>query len=137
MQSDEYRKMAEVEDAMWYYRVLPRHGGRSLARHLSATARVLDAGCGTGGLLRHLHAARPAWRMTGLDFSPLACELARERTGGEVVQGSIAGLPFADTTFEAVTSCDVVCQVADPARAVREFHRCLSPGGVVVLTMPA
>ncbi|HKB56712.1 MAG TPA: class I SAM-dependent methyltransferase [Lacunisphaera sp.] len=137
MQPDEYRKMAEVEDAMWYYRVLHRHVGRSLARHLSATARVLDAGCGTGGLLRHLHAARPAWRLTGLDFSPLACELARERTGGEVVQGSIAGLPFADTTFEAVTSCDVVCQVADPARAVREFHRCLSPGGVVVLTMPA
>jgi SAM-dependent methyltransferase len=137
MQPDEYRKMAEVEDAMWYYRALHRHVGRSLAAHLPAAARVLDAGCGTGGLLRRLHAAQPAWRLTGLDFSPVACELARTRTGGEVVQGSVTGLPFADAAFDAVVSCDVVCQVADPARALHEFHRTLKPGGVAVLTMPA
>lgn len=122
---------------MWYYRALHRHVARSLARRLGPAARVLDAGCGTGGLLRRLHEAQPAWRLTGLDFSPLACELARERTGGEVVPGSVAALPFADATFDAVVSCDVVCQVAEPAAAVREFHRVLQPGGTVVLTMPA
>ena len=122
---------------MWYYRALHRHVGRSLNREIRAAAQVLDAGCGTGGLLRHLHQVQPAWQLTGLDFSPLACELARERTGGEVVQGSIASLPFADAMFDAVVSCDVVCQVADPAQAVRELHRCLKPGGVAVLTMPA
>jgi SAM-dependent methyltransferase len=138
MQPDEYRKMAGVEDAMWYYRALHRHVGRSLAAVLpEAGARVLDAGCGTGGLLGRLRAARPGWTLTGLDFSPLACELARERTGGEVVQGSIAALPFADAQFDAITSCDVVCQVADPALAVREFHRSLRLGGFVVLNMPA
>ena len=138
MQADEYRKMAEVEDSMWYYRALHRHVGRSLARVLpAADAAVLDAGCGTGGLLRRLREAQPGWQLTGLDFSPLACDLARERTRAEIVQGSIAELPFADASFDAVVSCDVVCQVADPARAVREFHRCLKPSGVVVLTMPA
>ena len=137
MQPDEYRKMAGVEDAMWYYRALHRHVTRSLTRSLGPTAAVLDAGCGTGGLLRRLHEAKPVWQLTGLDFSPLACELARERTGGEVVQGSIAALPFADASFDAVVSCDVVCQVADPALAVREFNRVLKPGGTVVLTMPA
>lgn len=137
MQPDEYRKMAGVEDTMWYYRALHRQVGRSLAQEIPAVAQVLDAGCGTGGLLRHLHKVQPSWQLTGLDFSPLACELARERTGGEVVQGSIASLPFADALFAAVVSCDVVCQVADPAQAVREFHRCLKPGGVAVLTMPA
>ena len=137
MQPDEYRKMAGVEDAMWYYRALHRHVTRSLARSLGPTAAVLDAGCGTGGLLRRLHGAQPAWKLTGLDFSPLACELARERTGAEVVQGSIAALPFAEARFDAVVSCDVVCQVADPALGVREFHRVLKPGGIVGLTMPA
>lgn len=124
---------------MWYYRALHRHVTRSLTRVLgpAAEARVLDAGCGTGGLLRRLHEAQPAWGLTGLDFSPLACELARERTGGEVVQGSVAALPFADATFDAVVSCDVVCQVTEPATALREFHRVLKPGGSVVLTMPA
>ncbi len=123
---------------MWYYRALHRHVGRSLIRALPAVpARVLDAGCGTGGLLRHLHKMQPAWALTGLDLSPVACELARERAEGEVVQGSIAALPFADATFDAVVSCDVLCQVTNPAQAVREFHRCLRPGGTVVLTMPA
>lgn len=138
MQPDEYRKMAGVEDAMWYYRALHRHVERSLVQALPAgPAHVLDAGCGTGGLLRRLRAAQPAWTLTGLDLSPLACELARERTGGEILQGSIAALPFADATFAAVVSGDVVCQVADPAQAAKEFHRVLRPGGVVVLTMPA
>ena len=137
MDPQEYHKMAGVEDAMWYYRALHRHVTRSLARQLGPAAHVLDAGCGTGGLLRRLHAAQPAWQLTGLDFSPLACELARERTGGEVVQGSVAALPFADAMFDAVVSCDVVCQVTDPATAVREFHRVLRPGGVAVINVPA
>ena len=137
MEPGEYRKMAAVEDSMWYYRALHRHVARSLARELPATARVLDAGCGTGGLLRHLRATQPGWTLTGLDFSPLACELARERTGVEITQGSIAALPLADASLDAVVSCDVVCQVADPAQAVREFFRVLRPGGTVVLTMPA
>ncbi len=137
MQPEEYRKMAGVEDTMWYYRALHRHVARELTREMPVAARVLDAGCGTGGLLRQLHRVRPDWQMTGLDFAPLACELARERTGGEIVQGSISLLPFPDATFDAVVSCDVLCQVSDPAQALREFHRCLKPGGVTVLMMPA
>ncbi|SDS24658.1 class I SAM-dependent methyltransferase [Opitutus sp. GAS368] len=138
MQPDEYRKMAEVEDTMWYYRALHRHVERSLTAVLPAGgARVLDAGCGTGGLLCRLHATRPEWVLTGLDLSPLAVGRARGRAGGEIVQGSIAALPFADAQFDAIVSCDVVCQVADPTQAVREIHRCLRPGGFVVLTMPA
>jgi SAM-dependent methyltransferase len=138
MQPDEYRKMAEVEDAMWYYRALHHHVIRNLSRQLSgSTLRHLDAGCGTGGLLRGLHAAQPGWRLTGVDFSPLACELARERSSAEIVQGSIAALPFPAESFDAMSSCDVVCQVTEPAQAMREFHRCLKPGGAIVVTMPA
>ena len=123
---------------MWYYRALHRHVGRSLAAGLPATgAQVLDAGCGTGGLLRTLHRTFPGWTLTGLDFSPLAVDLAKERTGCEIVAGSVGALPFADGRFDAVASCDVLCQVADPAQAMREFHRVLRPGGCVVLTMPA
>ena len=138
MQPDEYRKMAEVEDAMWYYRALHAHVGRELARELPAGgARVLDAGCGTGGLLRALHHAQPGWQLSGLDFSPLACTFARDRTGGNVAEGSVLALPFGDGIFDGVVSCDVVCQVKDPAVALREFFRVLRPGGTLVLTLPA
>ncbi len=127
---------------MWYYRALHRHVVRSVQPSVRpgqpvGGLTVLDAGCGTGGLLRRLKEAYPGWQFTGLDFSPVACELARERTGGKVVQGSISALPFADESFDVVVSCDVICQVSDATQAVREIHRCLKPGGVAVLTMPA
>ena len=130
--------MAEVEDRMWYYLALHRHVGRSLLSQLKrSAAKVLDAGCGTGGLLRGLKNVAPTWQFTGLDFSSLACDLARERTGVEIVQGSIAAMPFADASFDAVVSCDVLCQIADTHAALREIYRCLHPSGIVVLTMPA
>jgi SAM-dependent methyltransferase len=138
MQLDEYRKLAEVEDRMWYFHALNRRITHWLGRLLPAgPARVLDAGCGTGGLIKAIHAARPEWRATGLDFMALACTLARERTGAEVVQGSVTELPFGDAQFDAVVSADVVCQVEDGARALREFARVVRPGGAVLVNVPA
>lgn len=137
MQPDEYRKMAEVEDRMWYYQALHRHVEVALGRHLSPNARVLDAGCGTGGLLRHLAGARPEWQLSGIDFSPLAVELAQQRCAGDIRPGSVAQLPWAAGEFAAIASCDVLCQVTDPILVLREFVRCLRPDGIVILTMPA
>ena len=123
---------------MWYFHSLSRRLAHWLARMLpSGPASVLDAGCGTGGLIKSLRAANPAWRITGLDFMPLACELARERTGVEIVQGSITALPFGDGAFDAVVSADVVCQVEDGAQALREFARVVRPGGAVLVNVPA
>ncbi|MBA4135734.1 MAG: class I SAM-dependent methyltransferase [Opitutus sp.] len=140
MQIDEYRKLAEVEDRMWYFRALNRRIAHFLGRGGLAPgqpARVLDAGCGTGGLIKDLRSAFPAAEVLGLDFSPRACELARIRTGAEIVQGSITELPFPDASFDAVVSADVVCQVEDGARALREFARVVRPGGTVVVNVPA
>ena len=138
MDLDEYRKLAEVEDRMWYFHALNRRGAHWLAKVLpTGRARVLDGGCGTGGLIKSLGAARPQWQFTGLDFMGRACELARSRTGAAIVQGSITELPFADGTFDAVVSADVVCQVTDGAQALREFARVVRPGGAVVVNVPA
>jgi ubiquinone/menaquinone biosynthesis C-methylase UbiE len=98
---------------------------------------VLDAGCGTGGLIRALHDFEPLWSITGLDFSPVACSLARERTEAEIVQGSITQLPFADQSFDIVTNADVISQVEDPSLALSEFARVLRPGGVLVINVAA
>ncbi len=138
MQLDEYRKLAETEDRMWYFRALNRRMAHWLERlQPDREARVLDAGCGTGGLIKFLRAANAGWRITGLDFMPLACELARERTGAEIVQGSITRLPFGDAAFDAIVSADVVCQVEDHAQALREFARVVRPGGAVLVNVPA
>src|SRR4051812_7110323 len=72
MQTDEYLKLAEVEDQMWYFRSLHTHVRRELEPALKGNAAVLDAGCGTGGLILRLRAAHPEWRYSGIDFMPLA-----------------------------------------------------------------
>jgi SAM-dependent methyltransferase len=139
MEAAEYRKLAEVEDAMWYFRALHAHVERELARLLGdSKSAVLDAGCGTGGLIRRLAPRRPKWTWTGVDVSPLACELARERVGVvEIREASVTALPWDDAVFDAVVSADVLYHVDDDAAALREFFRVLRPGGIVVINVPA
>lgn len=139
MLPEEYRKMADVEDRMWYYRAVHRRVAHWLKRMLPAGggARVLDAGCGTGGLIKFLRSRFSEWNMTGLDFSPVACELARPRTQAEIVEGSIAVLPFDDASFDAAVSVDVLCQIDDPAAGMRELARVVRPDGVVLVNVPA
>jgi len=138
MQPDEYLKMAAVEDAMWYYRALHAHLRWCLEnRQQLRKADILDAGCGSGGFLRRLRAARPQWNLTGVDLSPVACALARQRCDARIEPGSVTALPFADASFDAITSADVLYQLENPAAALAEFFRCLRPGGVVVVNVPA
>jgi SAM-dependent methyltransferase len=138
MQPDEHRKLAESEDRMWYFRALHRRRAHELARWLPrGAARVLDAGSGTGGFIRMLRTAKPEWQMTGIDLSPFACALARERTGVEIVEGSVTALPFGDSTFDAITTGDVLYHVEDTAAALREFARVVRPGGAVLVNEPA
>jgi ubiquinone/menaquinone biosynthesis C-methylase UbiE len=135
---EEHRKLAATEDRLWYFRALHTRRAYWLARLLPpGPARVLDAGCGTGGFLRVANATHPDWTLTGVDVSPLACGLARERTGAEISEGSIAAMPFAEGSFDAVTTGDVLYHLEDPAAALREFARVLRPGGVVVVNEPA
>lgn len=139
LNTDEYLKLAEVEDRMWYFRSLHAHVERALAPAVSPEGAVLDAGCGTGGLILRLRARHAGWNYAGIDFMPLACELARRRCGAgvDVRVASITELPFADGSFDAVVSADVVCQVENPGVAAAEFFRVLRPGGTVVINVPA
>lgn len=123
---------------MWYYRALHRHIENALVQaDLDASAAMLDAGCGTGGLIRRFEHHHPGWRWTGVDFEPLACSLARGRCSGEIVEASVTSLPFADATFDAVVSADVICNIADDDVALSEFCRVLRPGGLLVINVPA
>ncbi len=139
MQTEEYLKLAAVEDQMWYFRSLHAQVERELAKRLRGPAAVLDAGCGTGGLIRRLTAGAAPWKWSGVDLSPLAIELARQRcpAGTDLREASVTALPLADGTCDAVIAADVLYHVEDDAAALAEFFRVLRPGGVVILNLPA
>ena len=139
MQTDEYLKLAEVEDRMWYFQGLHALALEALRRGLrpDLAGDVLDAGCGTGGFIKRALPALPGRGVAGIDFSPLACDLARQRGCPRVEVASITELPFADATFAALTSLDVLVQVVERERALAEFFRVLKPGGLVVINVAA
>jgi len=97
--------------------------------------RVLDCACGTGDLTR-LFARSPAAEIVGADFTPQMLDIAREKTrerGVRYLEADAMALPFEDASFDVVSIAFGIRNVAEPPRAMSEFHRVLRPGGRLVI----
>ncbi len=141
MERAEYELMHAVEDRMWWYRGLRRLVADQLARALArsqARGPVLDAGCGTGGMLRVLGPSVAGRPTLGLDYDPVAAGLAKAKAERPVLSGSVNEMPLRDGTLGGYVSLDVICHAnVDPVRALKEAHRCLGPGAIAVFNLPA
>jgi len=106
------------------------------ARAGLAGRRVLDVGCG-GGLLAEGMARRGA-RVTGIDLSPRALEVARLHAmdaGVTVDYRQVAAEELADTdcgAFDLVTCLEMLEHVPDPEQVVQAIAQLVRPGGDVV-----
>lgn len=124
-----------VEDGHWWYRGRRRVIDLVLAKlGLPSGARILDAGCGSG---RNMVELGRLGTVTGIELSPTSVAVARERGVGEVVEGSVLELPFADQSFDLAVSLDVIEHLEDDRGALRELRRTVAPGGALVVTVPA
>ncbi len=113
-----------------------------LAR-VARDTRVLEIGCGGGGLLRLLR-ERGA-RAVGVDTLESALELARDRDlsgfpkpdRSELTRiGEAAALPFCENAFDAIIGQHVVEHLPDVDAALRECGRVLQIGGRLALATP-
>lgn len=102
-----------------------------------AGAFALDLGSGTGDIAREL-ARRGACHVVSADFVPAMLHLAASKARQHDIDSitftvaDALALPFAEATFDCVTSGFLVRNTADPERAFREMYRVLKPGGRVV-----
>jgi SAM-dependent methyltransferase len=139
MEASEYQKLAATESSMWWFKAL--HGlvaDQVGSMKLAAGARVLDAGCGTGGNLLSLARRYPELTVSGVELDPVAARLADERSGKPVAVGSIEKIPRDNASLDAIVSLDVLCHAGVSVEAsFAEFARCLRPGGHLVLSLPA
>lgn len=105
--------------------------------------RLLEVACGRGGFSRLL-ASRGA-RMFGADFSSIALQIAQEKIIGvksqrscqvALAQADAQNLPYADSSFDMIVSCETIEHLPNPLAALREMTRVARSGGILFLTTP-
>jgi SAM-dependent methyltransferase len=100
---------------------------------------LVDVGCGAGGPGAHVARATSA-RLTGIDSSEAALELARSRhlevlaRGSSFEHGHFADTGLPDESADGVMSTDALLFAADQAGAFRELARILKRGSRLAFT---
>jgi SAM-dependent methyltransferase len=98
------------------------------------TGRILDVGCATGLFLHEM--ALAGWQTTGVELTTPAADYARTRFGLDVFNGTLADLPAAPGSFDAVTFFDVLEHVFSPSAELARAAAVLKPGGMVAINVP-
>jgi SAM-dependent methyltransferase len=108
---------------------------------LSRASRFLDLGCGPGGPLTYV-VRKVGCQACGIDVSAKAIDAGRERTASLGLEGLVnlreadlnQPMPYADSSFDAVLSLDVILHLHDRLAAFREVARVLTPAGKFLFT---
>jgi ubiquinone/menaquinone biosynthesis C-methylase UbiE len=108
---------------------------KKLHNILSKGCKVLDVGCGTGGLLSKIYNEYPGSMLVGIDPSKKALSLAHQITSGKpitLVNMSAEHMKFADE-FEMVFLCESLYTIEDKKKAVYNCWRALKNHGTIVV----
>ena len=102
-------------------------------------SRILDSGCGNGGLLITLLQAG-AGDLVGIELDPDIYRLATLRTRGQthirIIQDDASAMTLEPECFDIVTSLQVIEHVADCQAYLRALARFLKPGGILLIACP-
>jgi SAM-dependent methyltransferase len=141
------RALFDAKAARWpaKYAADGRLAGRlvQLTRAVSELAvpggELLDLGCASGELARHLAAS--GYQVTGCDIAPAMLREAAKADVRRAVRWVLLepcwqALPFAEGSLDAVVSASVLEYVPDPGAVLAECARVLRPGGVLICTVP-
>jgi ubiquinone/menaquinone biosynthesis C-methylase UbiE len=133
-----YDLLNSVPDSYWRY--VARHELFSnlwrCHRSQRPIHRVLDVGCGSGGLLSYLakhHRIAPI----GVDLFPGTLPYCIQRGITMVSAADATALPFGADGFDFVIAQDVIEHIEDDAGALAEIYRVCAPGGLALILVPA
>ena len=114
------------KELSWQRYVLKDDGFTGFAPHM----RVLDVGCGHGGLLREL--TKTGRLAIGIDPDRQSLENCRRR-GLTILQARGEHIPLKDASLDGLT-CRGVLMYTDETMALREIRRVLTEGAVARLS---
>lgn len=138
--NEEYDRMAQCEEQLWWYRALHERTVESIRRAAgNRSLRVLDAGCGTGGLMLFLQ-AQGLGAVEGFDLSESAVAYCLGR-GLNVQQLDLRQMThhYAGRQFDVIVSNDTICYLSTVEREdfLSGARTLLSEGGLLIFNAPA
>lgn len=130
LSEDRFQFLSDVEEEHFWFTARRDLVVGLLRQHVPANAgQLLDLGCGPGANL-------PAWAPFAKTVTGMDVHLADADAKHQIVTGSVAELPFADESADAVLILDVLEHVDDVV-ALREACRVLGSGGRLFVSVPA
>jgi ubiquinone/menaquinone biosynthesis C-methylase UbiE len=107
-----------------------------------ASDHILEVGFGPGVAVEELLRRVTAGRVAGVDFSETMVSEAGRRNAeairagrADLRYGEAEELPFSDASFDKAFSIHSIYFWSQPLTALKELHRVLKPGGLLVITM--
>ncbi len=127
-------------EALWGEGYMSPGGDAEVDRYLDGIdlsgQQVLDIGCGLGGVDLHLVRAHGVAKVTGIDIEDdliTRCNRLAQRHGisdrAKFLRVDPGPLPFAENSFDAVTSKDSIIHIADKHALAADVFRIVRPGG--------
>lgn len=99
-------------------------------------SKLLDIGCGEGAFGAALRSKRPGLSVWGVEMNSDAAAMAATHYE-EVLLGSYPDVAWPDgLLFDCVAFNDVLEHMTDPWGALTQSRQILSPGGVVIVSLP-
>jgi acetyltransferase-like isoleucine patch superfamily enzyme/2-polyprenyl-3-methyl-5-hydroxy-6-metoxy-1,4-benzoquinol methylase len=95
---------------------------------------VLDIGCGIGSFLAVCR--DHGWQVTGVDPSSIACAVAKQQYGLDIINSQFSSEFFEGRKFDAVFAAQVLHHLPDPAAFLAEIARVVADDGIIVLRTP-
>lgn len=136
----EYIKMADVEDRHWWYKSLNELVLHTISKQKKdKSIKIVDAGCGTGGLLSKLK-SEGFLNISGFDLSDTGVEIGRQKSL-DVVQSDILNIHklYTEDSVDVITSNDTFYffSVEQRLEITNKFYNLLKRNGLVIVNLPA
>ena len=97
------------------------------------TNRLLDVGCGRGLFLDE--AKKRGWEVYGTELSEETTKICREK-GINMFYGSLNETSFEPSSFDVITSLEVIEHINTPKNEIKSFKNLLRSEGLVYITTP-
>ncbi|MGD9271296.1 MAG: class I SAM-dependent methyltransferase [Syntrophobacterales bacterium] len=108
--------------------------GKLIEQIMPVPGRLLDVGCGYGFFLEEM--VQRGWQAEGIEISATGRGYAREKLELNVSGRPLPRPDWQDNCYDVVTLFYVIEHLPDPKGVLREIHRLLRPGGLLLLRWP-